>query len=39
VETQSYQFVSENTRDDAGEVRRAQLRDERIVKMKASETA
>jgi bile acid-coenzyme A ligase len=31
----SYEFVSENIRDDSGKVRRTQLRDERIAKMKA----
>jgi bile acid-coenzyme A ligase len=30
----SYEFVTENIRDDAGKVRRTQLRDERIAKMK-----
>jgi bile acid-coenzyme A ligase len=30
----SYEFVSENVRDDAGKVRRTALRDERIAKMK-----
>jgi bile acid-coenzyme A ligase len=35
----SYEFVSENIRDDAGKVRRTQLRDERIARMKATETA
>ena len=31
----TYEFVSENIRDDAGKVRRTQLRDERIAKLKA----
>jgi bile acid-coenzyme A ligase len=35
----SYEFVSEPLRDDAGKVRRTALRDERIAKMKAQETA
>jgi bile acid-coenzyme A ligase len=30
----SYEFVTENIRDDAGKVRRTQLRDERIAKLK-----
>src|SRR6202012_2308586 len=30
----TYEFVTENIRDDAGKVRRTQLRDERIAKMK-----
>src|SRR5262249_945330 len=30
----TYEFVSENIRDDAGKVRRTQLRDERIAKLK-----
>ncbi|HEY1751401.1 MAG TPA: AMP-binding protein [Caulobacteraceae bacterium] len=30
----SYEFVADNIRDDAGKVRRTQLRDERIAKMK-----
>jgi bile acid-coenzyme A ligase len=35
----TYEFVSENIRDDAGKVRRTQLRDERIARMKATEEA
>jgi bile acid-coenzyme A ligase len=35
----TYEFVLENIRDDAGKVRRTQLRDERIAKMKARERA
>jgi bile acid-coenzyme A ligase len=31
----SYEFVSDHVRDDAGKVRRTQLRDERIARMKA----
>jgi bile acid-coenzyme A ligase len=31
----TYEFVSENIRDDAGKVRRTQLRDERIAKLNA----
>ena len=31
----TYEFVSENIRDDAGKVRRTQLRDERIARLKA----
>jgi bile acid-coenzyme A ligase len=30
----SYEFVTENIRDDAGKVRRTQLRDERVARMK-----
>jgi bile acid-coenzyme A ligase len=30
----SYEFVTEQVRDDAGKVRRTQLRDERIARMK-----
>jgi bile acid-coenzyme A ligase len=29
----SYEFVSENIRDDAGKVRRSQLREERLAKV------
>jgi bile acid-coenzyme A ligase len=32
----SYEFVSDNIRDDAGKVRRSALRDERIARMKAT---
>ena len=32
----SYEFVAENIRDDAGKVRRTQLRDERIARLKES---
>lgn len=32
----SYEFVSDHVRDDAGKVRRTQLRDERIARMKAA---
>jgi bile acid-coenzyme A ligase len=35
----TYEFVAENIRDDAGKVRRTQLRDERIAKLKAGATA
>ena len=35
----SYEFVDENIRDDAGKVRRTQLRDERIAKLKETQTA
>jgi bile acid-coenzyme A ligase len=35
----TYEFVTENIRDDAGKVRRTQLRDERIARMKATEEA
>jgi len=35
----SYEFVSENIRDDAGKVRRTQLRDERIAKLKEGAAA
>jgi bile acid-coenzyme A ligase len=35
----TYEFVEGNIRDDAGKVRRTQLRDERIAAMKPSETA
>ena len=35
----TYEFVAENIRDDAGKVRRTQLRDERIARMKATEKA
>jgi bile acid-coenzyme A ligase len=35
----TYEFVTENIRDDAGKVRRTQLRDERIAKMKEAQTA
>jgi bile acid-coenzyme A ligase len=35
----TYEFVAENIRDDAGKVRRTQLRDERIAKMKETQTA
>ena len=35
----SYEFVGGNIRDDAGKVRRTQLRDERIARLKASESA
>jgi len=35
----SYEFVAENIRDDAGKVRRTQLRDERIARMNESERA
>ena len=35
----TYEFVSDNIRDDAGKVRRTQLRDERIARMKATEEA
>jgi bile acid-coenzyme A ligase len=35
----TYEFVTENIRDDAGKVRRTQLRDERIARMKAQEEA
>jgi len=31
----SYEFVSDHVRDDAGKVRRTQLRDERVARMKA----
>ena len=31
----TYEFVTEQVRDDAGKVRRTQLRDERIARMKA----
>jgi bile acid-coenzyme A ligase len=34
----SYEFVTENIRDDAGKVRRTQLRDERIARMKEQAT-
>ena len=33
----TYEFVTENIRDDAGKVRRTALRDERIARMKAAE--
>jgi bile acid-coenzyme A ligase len=32
----TYEFVPDNIRDDAGKVRRTQLRDERIARMKES---
>ena len=35
----SYEFVTENIRDDAGKVRRTQLRDERIARIKETEKA
>jgi bile acid-coenzyme A ligase len=35
----TYEFVTENIRDDAGKVRRTQLRDERIARMKAGANA
>ncbi|MFI4935350.1 MAG: AMP-binding protein [Caulobacterales bacterium] len=35
----SYEFVQGNIRDDAGKVRRTQLRDERIAKLKETERA
>ncbi|MFI4976203.1 MAG: AMP-binding protein [Caulobacterales bacterium] len=35
----TYEFVSENIRDDAGKVRRTQLRDERIAKLKSAQDA
>ena len=35
----SYEFVTENIRDDAGKVRRAQLRDQRIATTQADQRA
>jgi bile acid-coenzyme A ligase len=35
----TYEFVTDNIRDDAGKVRRTQLRDERIAKLKENTPA